>query len=57
VQDSPAQYAALAAMIAIVVGLIALVALLLRLGALTNFFSESALVGFSSGAALYIASI
>jgi high affinity sulfate transporter 1 len=53
---SPAQYAALAGMTAIVVGLIAIVAYLLRLGVLMNFISESVLVGFSSGAALYIAS-
>ena len=54
--NSPAQYAALAAMTAILVGLIAFVAYLLRLGVLMKFISESVLVGFSSGAALYIAS-
>lgn len=54
--DSPAQYAALAAMTAILVGLTAVVAYSLRLGVLMNFISESVLVGFSSGAALYIAS-
>ena len=53
---SQAQYAALAGMTAIIVGLIAVVAYLLRLGVLMNFISESVLVGFSSGAALYIAS-
>lgn len=53
---SPAQYAALAAMTAILVGLIAVLAYFLRLGVLMNFISESVLVGFSSGAALYIAS-
>lgn len=53
---SPAQYAALAGMTAIMVGLIAVVAYLLKLGVLMNFISESVLVGFSSGAALYIAS-
>jgi len=53
---SPAQYSALAAMTAILVGLIALLAYFLRLGVLTNFISESVLVGFSSGAALFIAS-
>jgi sulfate permease, SulP family len=54
--ESPAQYGALAAMTAILVGLIAVVAYSLRLGFLMNFISESVLVGFSSGAALYIAS-
>ena len=43
-------------MIAILVGLIAFVAYFLRLGVLMKFISESVLVGFSSGAALYIAS-
>ncbi|MBI5248640.1 MAG: SulP family inorganic anion transporter [Desulfomonile tiedjei] len=43
-------------MTAIIVGLIAVVAYLLKLGVLMNFISESVLVGFSSGAALYIAS-
>ncbi len=52
----PAQYAVLASMIAILVGLIAVLAYFLRLGVLMNFISESVLVGFSSGAALYIAS-
>jgi high affinity sulfate transporter 1 len=54
--NSPTQYAALAAMTAILVGLIAVLAYFLRLGFLMNFISESVLVGFSSGAALYIAS-
>jgi high affinity sulfate transporter 1 len=53
--ESPAQYAALAAITAILVGLTAVVAYSLRLGVLMNFISESVLVGFSSGAALYIA--
>ncbi len=53
--ESPAQYAALAATTAILAGLIAFVAYSLRLGVLMNFISESVLVGFSSGAALYIA--
>ena len=51
---SPAQYGALAGMTAILVALIAFVAYSLRLGVLMNFISESVLVGFSSGAALYI---
>lgn len=53
--ESPAQYAALAALVAVIVGVIALIAYALRLGALMNFISESVLVGFSTGAALYIA--
>ncbi len=53
--DSPAQYAALAALISVLVGVIALIAYALRLGALMNFISESVLIGFSTGAALYIA--
>ncbi|MBI5251687.1 MAG: sulfate permease [Desulfomonile tiedjei] len=53
---SPEHYAALAAATAIMVGLIALVSYALRLGFLVNFISESVLVGFSTGAALYIAS-
>ena len=52
----PAQYAAAAAMTAILVAVICFIAWLLRLGFLVNFISEAVLVGFSSGAALYIAS-
>ena len=52
----PAQYAAAAAMTAILVAIICFGAWLLRLGFLVNFISEAVLVGFSSGAALYIAS-
>ena len=52
----PAQYAAAAAMTAILVAIICFIAWLLRLGFLVNFISEAVLVGFSSGAALYIAS-
>jgi sulfate permease, SulP family len=54
--ESPGQYVALASMIAILVGLTSIVAYSLRLGVLMNFISESVLMGFSSGAALYIAS-
>jgi sulfate permease, SulP family len=52
----PAQYATAAAMTAILVAIICFIARLLRLGFLVNFISEAVLVGFSSGAALYIAS-
>jgi high affinity sulfate transporter 1 len=54
--SSPEHYAALAAATAILVGLIALVSYALRLGFLVNFISESVLVGFATGAGLYIAS-
>jgi sulfate permease, SulP family len=53
--DSPQQYAALAATTALLVGVMAFAAYALKLGFLVNFISESVLVGFSSGAALYIA--
>ncbi len=53
---SPEHYVALATATAILVGLIALVSYSLRLGVLVNFISESVLVGFSTGAGLYIAS-
>jgi sulfate permease, SulP family len=52
----PSQYAAAAAVTAILVAIICFIAWLLRLGFLVNFISEAVLVGFSSGAALYIAS-
>lgn len=54
--NSPEQYAALAAFTAILVGLIALAAYGLRLGFLVSFISESVLLGFASGAGLYVAS-
>ncbi|MFC1833629.1 SulP family inorganic anion transporter [Thermodesulfobacteriota bacterium] len=53
---SPEQYAALAAFTAILVGLIALGAYGLRLGFLVSFISESVLLGFATGAGLYVAS-
>ncbi|NLI80450.1 MAG: sulfate permease [Deltaproteobacteria bacterium] len=54
--ESTGQYIAMASMTAILMGCFALLAYLLRLGFVVNFISESVLVGFSSGAALYIAS-
>ena len=54
--SSPEPYAALAATTAVLVGIMALIAYALKLGFLVNFISESVLVGFSTGAALYIAS-
>jgi sulfate permease, SulP family len=53
--SSPDHYAALAATTAVLVGIMALVSYGLRLGFLVNFISESVLVGFSTGAAVYIA--
>jgi len=47
-------YAQNAALLALIVFVIALIARLLRLGFLVNFISEPVLLGFSSGAALYI---
>ncbi len=55
--SSPEQYAAMAMVTAMLVGVIAFCAYALRLGFLVNFISESVLVGFSTGAGLYIASI
>jgi high affinity sulfate transporter 1 len=52
----PLQYAQLAAALALMVFVIALIARVLKLGFLVNFISEPVLLGFSSGAALYIAS-
>ena len=52
----PVQYAQLAAALALMVFVIALIARVLKLGFLVNFISEPVLLGFSSGAALYIAS-
>lgn len=54
--NSPEQYAAMAAFTAILVGLIALAAYGLRLGFLVSFISESVLLGFATGAGLYVAS-
>jgi SulP family sulfate permease len=48
------RYAQNAALLALMVFVIALLARLLRLGFLVNFISEPVLLGFSSGAALYI---
>ncbi|WP_254546251.1 SulP family inorganic anion transporter [Halomarina pelagica] len=52
----PGRYVALVSLTALLVGVIALFARLFRLGFLVNFVSESVLLGFSAGAALYIAS-
>jgi sulfate permease, SulP family len=53
--SSPDHYAALAATTAVLVGVMALASYGLRLGFLVNFISDSVLVGFSTGASVYIA--
>jgi high affinity sulfate transporter 1 len=53
---SPEQYAAFAAITALLVGAISLLAYFLRLGFLVNFISESVLVGFTTGAGIFIVS-
>ena len=52
----PARHAALAACLAIMVATIAFVAWLVRAGNAVSFFSETVLVGFKAGLALYLAS-
>lgn len=53
---SEARFAALAAGTALLVAAIAFVAWLLRAGTIVNFISESVLVGFKCGVALFLAS-
>jgi len=53
--SSPDQYVTFAATTAALVGVMALLSYALRLGFLVNFISESVLVGFSTGVAVYIA--
>ena len=52
----PARHAALAACTALMVASLAFIAYLARAGALVNFFSETVLVGFKCGVALFLAS-
>jgi SulP family sulfate permease len=52
----PARHAALAACVALMVSVIAFVAWLVRAGNAVGFFSETVLVGFKGGLALYLAS-
>ncbi len=52
----PARQAALAACVALLVAGIAIVAWLVRAGSAVGFFSETVLVGFKAGLALYLAS-
>lgn len=52
----PAHYAAMASLTAVMVAVLALVARMFRAGVLVNFVSESVLIGFKFGVALYLAS-
>jgi high affinity sulfate transporter 1 len=52
----PARQASLAAAVALFVAVIAIVAWLVQAGSAVGFFSETVLVGFKSGLALYLAS-
>ncbi|MEO5916755.1 MAG: SulP family inorganic anion transporter [Luteolibacter sp.] len=52
----PARHAALAATTAVMVAALALLARLFRAGVIINFISESVLIGFKCGVALYLAS-
>jgi len=51
-----ARFGALAACTAVLVSLIALIAWLVKAGAIVNFISETVLLGFKAGVALYLAS-
>jgi len=55
-QSSGTSYVSLVATTTVIVGVICVAAWLLRLGHLVNFISGSVLVGFASGAGLYIMS-
>ena len=52
----PGHYAAMASTTAVMVGVLALIARMFRGGAIVNFISESVLIGFKAGVALYLAS-
>jgi sulfate permease, SulP family len=52
----PVRYAAMASAIAVMVAALALISWACRAGAVVNFISESVLVGFKGGVALYLAS-
>src|SRR6516164_1640127 len=54
--NDPARFGALAACTALLVATIAFVAWMVKAGAIVNFISESVLVGFKAGVALYLAS-
>lgn len=55
-QGEVARYSMLASATAILVGIIAVLAWLIRAGAIVNFISESVMVGFKGGVALFLAS-
>lgn len=55
-EGDPARFGALAAGTALLVALIALVAWIARAGGVVNFISESVMVGFKCGVALFLAS-
>jgi sulfate permease, SulP family len=52
----PSRFTALAAGTAILVGLIAVIAWLIKAGSIINFISESVMIGFKCGVALFLAS-
>lgn len=52
----PARHAALAAFTALLVAVLAFIAYAFRAGVIVNFFSETVLVGFKCGVALFLAS-
>ncbi len=54
--SDPTRYAAMASATAVMVAALALLARLFRGGAVVNFISESVLIGFKCGVALYLAS-
>jgi SulP family sulfate permease len=54
--NDPARYAALASCTALIVAVLAFVAYALKAGTIVNFFSETVLVGFKCGVALFLAS-
>lgn len=55
-QGDPARFGTLAAGTALLVAVIAFVAWLIRAGTIVNFISESVMIGFKCGVALYLAS-
>ncbi len=54
--NDPARHAMLAAATALIVAALAFIAYAVRAGAIVNFFSETVLVGFKCGVALFLAS-
>ena len=54
--NDPMRYAALASTTALIVAVLAFAAYFLRAGSIVNFFSETVLVGFKCGVALFLAS-